>query len=88
MIAGALAALDSHRDHRRVETDDLSTLIVGPPETLFPARRDLFVVAASSGTHCVLSATVSRGCPAFSPPLSCFGGSNPVLPRPAPSELS
>lgn len=62
-ITGALAALDPHRDQLRIETDDLSTLIVGPPETLFPAMRDLFVGAAQTGTHCVLSTTVSRGCP-------------------------
>ncbi|MEQ8399997.1 MAG: YkoF family thiamine/hydroxymethylpyrimidine-binding protein [Roseitalea porphyridii] len=63
IITGALSALDPHRDHLRIETDDLSTLIVGPPEILFSAMRDLFVAAARSGTHCVLSATVSRGCP-------------------------
>ncbi|TGV49581.1 HMP/thiamine-binding protein, partial [Mesorhizobium sp. M2D.F.Ca.ET.160.01.1.1] len=45
------------------ETDDISTLLVGPPEVLFPAMRDLFVAAAKSGKHCVLSAAVSRGCP-------------------------
>jgi hypothetical protein len=38
-------------------------LLVGPPEVLFPAMRDLFVAAAASGTHCVLSAAISRGCP-------------------------
>ena len=63
IIMGALSALDPHREHLRIETDDLSTLIVGPPETLFPAMRDLFVAAAKTGTHCVLSTAVSRGCP-------------------------
>ncbi len=63
IITGALSALDPHRDQLRIETDDISTLIVGPPETLFPALRDLFVAAASTGIHCVLSAAVSRGCP-------------------------
>lgn len=37
--------------------------MVGPPEVLFLAMRDLFVAAAKSGKHCVLSAAVSRGCP-------------------------
>jgi hypothetical protein len=63
IILDALAALDPYRGRCRIETDDLSTLIVGPPERLFPAMRDLFVKAASSGAHCVLSAAVSRGCP-------------------------
>ena len=63
IITDALSALDPYREHLRIETDDISTLIVGPPETLFPAMRDLFVAAAGTGTHCVLSAAVSRGCP-------------------------
>ena len=63
VILGALGALDPWRDRLRIETDDISTLLVGPPEVLFPAMRDLFVAAAKSGRHCVLSAAVSRGCP-------------------------
>ena len=63
IILGAIKALDPYRPQFRIETDDISTLIVGPPEQLFPAMRDLFVAAAQSGTHCVLSAAVSRGCP-------------------------
>jgi uncharacterized protein YqgV (UPF0045/DUF77 family) len=63
IILDAIVALDPYRGDLRIETDDISTLIVGPPETLFPAMRDLFVRAAASGKHCVLSAAVSRGCP-------------------------
>ncbi|MFD2058453.1 YkoF family thiamine/hydroxymethylpyrimidine-binding protein [Mesorhizobium calcicola] len=63
VILGALGALDPYRDRLRIETDDISTLLVGPPEVLFPAMRDLFVAAARGGKHCVLSATISRGCP-------------------------
>ena len=63
VILGALGALDPYRDRLRIETDDISTLLVGPPEVLFPALRDLFVAAARSGRHCVLSAAISRGCP-------------------------
>lgn len=63
IILNSLQALDPYRPDFRIETDDVSTLIVGPPERLFPAMRDLFVSAAGSGKHCVLSATVSRGCP-------------------------
>src|SRR5437868_15320377 len=63
VILDAIKALDPYRPHFRIETDDISTLIVGPPEQLFPAMRDLFVAAARGGTHCMLSAAVSRGCP-------------------------
>lgn len=63
VIMRALSALDPYRDRLRIETDDISTLLVGPPEVLFPAMRDLFVAAARTGTHCVLSAAISRGCP-------------------------
>ena len=63
VIVGALGALDPYRSRLRIETDDLSTLVVGPPDILFPAMRDLIVTAAGGGIHCVLSATISRGCP-------------------------
>ncbi|WP_127142560.1 YkoF family thiamine/hydroxymethylpyrimidine-binding protein [Pelagibacterium montanilacus] len=63
IITGALGALDPYRERLRIETDDVSTLLVGPPELLFPALRDVHVAVARSGVHCVLSATVSRGCP-------------------------
>ncbi len=63
IILGSLSALDPYRPRFRIETDDISTLIVGPPDELFPAMRDLLVAASRDGVHCVLSATVSRGCP-------------------------
>jgi uncharacterized protein YqgV (UPF0045/DUF77 family) len=63
VILGAIGALEPYRSTFRIETDDVSTLLVGPPDQLFPAMRDLFVAAAGRGTHCVLAATVSRGCP-------------------------
>jgi len=63
VILSSLNALDPWRDRLRIETDDISTLIVGPPEVLFPALRDLYTAAAKSGVHAVLSATLSRGCP-------------------------
>lgn len=63
VILDGIAAMKHDRNHLRIETDDLSTLLVGPPEDLFPAMRDLLVGAARSGTHVVLSAHVSRGCP-------------------------
>ena len=63
VILGSLSALDPWRDEIRIETDDISTLIVGPPEVLFPALRDLYAAASASGEHVVLRATLSRGCP-------------------------
>ncbi|SLN73856.1 YkoF family thiamine/hydroxymethylpyrimidine-binding protein [Roseisalinus antarcticus] len=63
VIMAALTGLDPWREALRIETDDISTLLVGPPEVLFAAMRDLFVRAAQTGVHCVLSAAVSRGCP-------------------------
>jgi hypothetical protein len=63
VITTGLEALGPHRDRLRIETDDVSTLIVGPPEVLFPAMRDLYVAAAATRVHCVLHATLSRGCP-------------------------
>ncbi|MBS9722202.1 HMP/thiamine-binding protein [Tianweitania sp. BSSL-BM11] len=63
VILSSLSALDPYRDRFRIETDDISTLLVGPPEELFPAMRDLHVAASRNGVHCVLHATVSRGCP-------------------------
>lgn len=63
VILGALSALDPYRDQLRIETDDISTLLVGTPDVVFAAMRDLFVAAAKSGKHCVMHATLSRGCP-------------------------
>lgn len=63
IILDAIRALEPYRPNFRIETDDVSTLIVGPPDQLFPAMRDLFVAATGRGVHCVLAATVSRGCP-------------------------
>lgn len=63
VITQSLQALDPYRDRLRIETDDISTLLVGPPEVLFPAMRDLFTAAARTGKHIVLSAAISRGCP-------------------------
>jgi len=63
VILSSLDSLDPWRDRLRIETDDISTLMVGPPEILFQALRDLYVKAASTGAHVVLRTTLSRGCP-------------------------
>jgi energy-coupling factor transport system substrate-specific component len=84
IILGAVAALDPWRKQLRIETDDLSTLIVGPPEVLFPAMRDLFLAASRTGVHCTLHATVSRGCPGEPDDPICTpaGGLPPGAPLP------
>ncbi len=63
IILGAIESLGPWRDRLRLETDSLSTLMVGPPDILFPAMRDLFCAASRSGVHTTMHATVSRGCP-------------------------
>lgn len=63
VIMLSLKALDPWRDRLRIESDDISTLIVGPPEVLFPALRDLYSAASVTEHHVVLRATLSRGCP-------------------------
>lgn len=82
VITRALGALDPYRDRLRIETDDISTLLVGPPEVLFPAMRDLFSAAAHTGKHCVLSAAISRGCPGEPDDAICNTGhfEGPVAP--------
>lgn len=74
IITDALSALDPYRDRLRIETDDISTLLVGSPEVLFAAMRDMYSVAARSGVHCVLSATISRGCPGAEEDVACTSG--------------
>lgn len=71
VILQGIAGLDRYRDKLRIETDDLSTLLVGAPEVLFPAMRDLFVGAAKTGEHVVLAASLSRGCPGEPDDPSC-----------------
>lgn len=90
VILSSLNALDPWRDRLRIETDDISTLIVGPPEVLFPALRDLYVAAAASGQHIVLRATMSRGCPGEPDDPICQTGAlaNPSEPLPARQEAS
>lgn len=82
IILNSLKALDPWRDRLRIETDDISTLIVGPPEVLFPALRDLYASAAATGVHVVLRATLSRGCPGEPDDPICQTGAlaNPTEP--------
>lgn len=63
IILRAVKALDPYRNRLRIETDDLSTLVVGPPRLIVEAAAELFLAAARTGTHTALSALLSRGCP-------------------------
>jgi len=63
VIMSSLKALDPYRDKLRIETDDISTLMVGAPEPLFDALRDLFACAARQPDHVTMHVTLSRGCP-------------------------
>jgi uncharacterized protein YqgV (UPF0045/DUF77 family) len=86
IIVDAIGALEPYRADFRIETDDVSTLLVGPPDRLFPAMRDLFTTAARRGAHCVLAATVSRGCPGepddpICTPITGIGSGEPLAAR-------
>ncbi|MBN9061477.1 MAG: HMP/thiamine-binding protein [Rhizobiales bacterium 65-9] len=70
-ILRGVAALDAYKDALRRDTDDLSTLLVGPSDTVVRALRDSFIATASGGGHVVMSATLSRGCPGESDDPIC-----------------
>lgn len=78
-IMRGIAALDAYKDQVRRETDDLSTLMVGPPDTIVRAMRDAFIATASKGDHVVLSATLSRGCPGESDDPICSAEAIPPM---------
>lgn len=88
IILGSLSALDPYRASFRIETDDVSTLLVGPPSQLFPAMRDLHVAASRGGVHCVLSATVSRGCPGEPDDPRCVPSDDMAWDTPLPDRIS
>ena len=71
VILSGLDALAPYRDHLRIKTDDMSTLMVGAPEPLFGAMRDLFAGAARDPAHVTMHATISRGCPGEPDDASC-----------------
>lgn len=63
VITSGLDALAPYRNKLRIETDAMSTLMVGAPEPLIDAIRDLFVAAARRPDHVTMHVTLSRGCP-------------------------
>lgn len=63
VIMTGLDALTPYKDDLRIETDDMSTLMVGAPAPLFDAIRDLFAASAKRPEHVTMHVTLSRGCP-------------------------
>ncbi|MAQ85447.1 MAG: HMP/thiamine-binding protein [Maritimibacter sp.] len=63
VILTGLKGLDPYRNDLRIETDDMSTLMVGAPGPLLDAIRDLFAAAARRPEHVTMHVTLSRGCP-------------------------
>lgn len=70
-IESGLDALSPYRTDLRMETDDISTLMVGAPEPLLDAIRDLFAAAARRPDHVTMHVTLSRGCPGEPDDPSC-----------------
>lgn len=71
VITSGLDALSPYKDDLRIETDDMSTLMVGAPEPLLDAVRDLFSAAARRPAHVTMHVTLSRGCPGEPDDPSC-----------------
>ncbi|MCA2013612.1 Ykof family thiamine-binding protein [Cereibacter sphaeroides] len=71
VIFAGLKGLDPYRDQLRIETDDMSTLMVGAPGPLLDAIRDLFASAARRPEHVTMHVTLSRGCPGEPDDPSC-----------------
>ena len=62
VILPAVKAMGNPED-LRIETDDISTLVVGQPERVFEVVSKAYEAACRAGKHVVLSALFSRGCP-------------------------
>lgn len=62
VILGGVRALGSP-DDLRLETDDISTLVVGTPQRVFEAMQSAYAESCRLGGHVVLQAHISRGCP-------------------------
>ncbi|MCZ4353692.1 YkoF family thiamine/hydroxymethylpyrimidine-binding protein [Roseovarius aestuarii] len=71
VITTGLDALTPYKGDLRIETDDMSTLMVGAPEPLFDAIRDLFAASAKRPEHVTMHVTLSRGCPGEPDDPSC-----------------
>ncbi|MSO65028.1 MAG: HMP/thiamine-binding protein [Alphaproteobacteria bacterium] len=63
VILDAVKPLERYRGRLDIETDDVSTTLIGPPEVLFLALFESYSVAARHPGHLVMNLTLSRGCP-------------------------
>lgn len=71
VITSGLEALTPYQSELRIDTDDMSTLMVGAPDPLIDAIRDLFAAAARQPDHVTMHVTLSRGCPGEPDDPSC-----------------
>lgn len=71
VIGSGLQGMSPYRSDLRIETDDMSTLMVGAPSPLLDAIRDLFASAAHRPDHVTMHVTLSRGCPGEPDDPSC-----------------
>ena len=71
VITSGLSALTPYKSKLRIETDDISTLMVGAPDPLLDAIRDLFTATARQPEHVTMHVTLSRGCPGEPDDPSC-----------------
>jgi hypothetical protein len=71
VITTGLDALSPYKDDLRIETDDMSTLMVGAPGPLLDAIRNLFAASAKRPEHVTMHVTLSRGCPGEPDDPSC-----------------
>ncbi len=62
VILGAIRAVGEPEDVR-METDELSTLVVGPPKRVIEVIQQCYAEACRRGGHVTLNALLSRGCP-------------------------
>lgn len=63
VIMSGLDAISPNRDKLRIEIDDISSLMLGAPDPLIDAIRDLFSSAARHPDHVRIHVNLSRGCP-------------------------
>lgn len=64
VILDAVADLKKDADaDLRIETDDISTMLIGPADKVFSAVMHCFLKACKSAEHVALNVTFSHGCP-------------------------
>ncbi|MBM3598131.1 MAG: HMP/thiamine-binding protein [Alphaproteobacteria bacterium] len=63
VILDAVKPLQRYKDRLDIETDDVSTTLIGGAHVLFPALLESFSAAARVPGHLVMNLSLSRGCP-------------------------